>query len=100
MKIPIDKVNGYDKVVKTHTEAAALIATNKADVAVGLQAAAYQHGLDFIPLFEERYDLVLPRENETTLLPLLDYIQTVDFRNSLTSLAGYNTTHSGEQISL
>lgn len=97
-KIPTDKVNGYDKVVKTHTEAAALIAANKADVALGLQAAAYKHRLDFIPLFEERYDLVLPRENETALLPLLEYIQTIDFRNSLTLLTGYNTTHSGEQI--
>jgi putative molybdopterin biosynthesis protein len=100
LKIPTDKVNGYDKVVKTHTEAAALIATNKADAALGLQAAAHKHGLDFVPLFEERYDLVLPRENETALVPLLDYIQTIDFRNSLTSLTGYNATHSGEQIPL
>jgi len=100
LKIPAEKVNGYEKVVKTHTEAAVLISANKADAALGLQAAAHQHGLDFIPLFEERYDLVLPRENESTLLPLLDYIQTIDFRNSLTSLTGYNTTHSGEQIPL
>ncbi len=65
LKIPAENVNGYEKVVKTHTEAADLISTNKADVALGLQAAAYQHGLDFIPLFEERYDLVLPREERT-----------------------------------
>ena len=77
-----------------------LIATDKADAALGLQAAAYQHHLDFIPLFEERYDLVLPRAHEKTLLPLLDYIQTIDFRNSLTVLTGYNTIHSGEQIAL
>jgi putative molybdopterin biosynthesis protein len=100
LKIPTDKITGYNTVVKTHTEAAALIANNKADVAVGLQAAAHWHGLDFIPLFEERYDLVLPRENETALLPLLDYIQTLEFRNSLIALTGYNTTHSGEQIPL
>ena len=62
-----------------------------------LQAAAHQHGLYFIPLFEERYDLILPREQEK-INPLLDYIQTADFRNSLSQLIGYNTTHSGEQI--
>lgn len=100
LKIPAEHVNGYDKVVKTHTEAAELISSNKADVSLGLQAAAHQHGLDFIPLFEERYDLVLPRENETSLLPLLDYIQTLDFRNSVNGLTGYNTAHSGEQIPL
>lgn len=100
LKIPTEKINGYDKVVKTHSEAAMLIGTGKADVALGLQAAAYQHGLDFIPLFEERYDLVLPRENEKTLAPVLDYLQTSTFRNQLNALTGYNSTHSGEQIPL
>jgi putative molybdopterin biosynthesis protein len=98
LKIPAEKVNGYDNIVRTHSEAAALIAGNKADVALGLQAAAHQYNLDFIPLFEERYDLVLPRENEKTLLLLLDYLQTSTFRTELTALTGYNTTHSGEQI--
>jgi putative molybdopterin biosynthesis protein len=98
LKIPAEKISGYEKVVKTHTEAAVLVSANKADAALGLQAAAHQHGLDFIPLFEERYDFVLPREQERILSPLLDYIQTVEFRNSLASLSGYNTTHSGEQI--
>lgn len=98
LKIPAENVNGYDREVKTHTEAARLIETGKADAALGLQAAAYQHNLDFIPLFEERYDLILPRENEKILLPLLDYLQTADFRAALNSLTGYNTSHSGERI--
>ncbi|HND50617.1 MAG TPA: hypothetical protein PLL95_18750, partial [Anaerolineales bacterium] len=59
-----------------------------------------QNGLEFIPLFEERYDLVLPREQESNLNPLLDYIQTADFRQLLASLTGYSTNHSGEQIAL
>ena len=100
LKVPVEKVNGYDKGVKTHSEAAALIANNKADVALGLQAAAHQHGLDFIPLFEERYDLTLPREQATTLAPLLDYLQSAKFRAELNALTGYNSTHSGEQILL
>ena len=97
-KIPTEKISGYEKVVKTHTEAAMLIETGKADVALGLQAAANQHSLDFIPLFEERYDLVLPREQEKKLFPLLDYVQTSGFRKSLSTLTGYNSEHSGEQI--
>ena len=100
LKIPTEKVNGYEKVVQTHTEAAVLISTNKADAALGLQAAAHQYGLDFIPLFEERYDLVLPRKNEKALMPLLDYLQTSTFRIELNALTGYNTSHSGEQIPL
>ena len=98
LKIPTENITGYDNIVRTHTEAAALIRSGRADAALGLQAAAHQHGLGFIPLFEERYDLVLPREQEQTLSPLLDYIQTTGFRQSLTYLTGYNTAHTGEQI--
>ena len=97
-KIDPNYVNGYKNSVKTHSEAALLISQNKADVSIGLQAAAHQHALDFIPLFEERYDLVLPRENEKTLSPLLDYLQTAAFRAGLNTLTGYNASHSGEQI--
>jgi len=100
LKIPIEKVNGYDRVMKTHSDAASAVQSGRADAALGLQAAAYQHGLDFIPLFEERYDLVLPRENEKFLMPLLDYLQTANFRAELNVLTGYNSTHSGEQILL
>lgn len=96
--ISSDKIKGYELVVKTHSEAASLIETDKADVSLGLQAAARQHGLDFIPLFEERYDLILPRENEKPITPLLDYLQTAAFRTELNTLTGYNSAHSGEQI--
>ncbi len=94
------QISGYRKEVRTHSEAAAAIEAGAADVAIGLQAAAQQHGLAFVPLFEERYDLVLLRENEAALAPLLDYLQTASFRTGLHSLAGYNPAHSGEQIPL
>ncbi|MBL8101860.1 MAG: helix-turn-helix domain-containing protein [Anaerolineales bacterium] len=98
--IPFEEVNGYETVVKTHKEAASLIEAGKADAAIGLQAAAHKYELDFLPLFEERYDFVLPNDQEKNLNPLLEYIQTADFRNTLNSLTGYNTTHSGEQVAI
>jgi putative molybdopterin biosynthesis protein len=98
LNVPTGAIHGYERLVMTHTEAASLIRAGSADAALGLQAAASQHWLDFIPLFEERYDLVLPRDQEQPLTPLLDYIQSADFRRSLDKLAGYNTAHSGEQI--
>jgi putative molybdopterin biosynthesis protein len=97
-RIDPSQINGYEVEVKTHSEAATLVSKKKADVSIGLQAAAHQHGLDFIPLFEERYDLILPRENEKALSPLLDYLQTIAFRSGLNALTGYNSSHSGEQI--
>lgn len=100
LKLPVEKISGYKNQVKTHSEAANLVAQNKADASLGLQAAAIRCDLHFIPLFEERYDLVLPRENEKNLNPLLDYIQTADFRHLLSSLPGYNAQHSGERVSV
>jgi len=98
--LPPGSIDGYETVVNTHTECARAIAGGGADAALGLQASAIQFGLDFIPLFEERYDLILPREQEDVLAPLLDYIQTATFRQEVSTLTGYTTTHSGEQISL
>ncbi|HSA99412.1 MAG TPA: substrate-binding domain-containing protein [Anaerolineales bacterium] len=95
-----EAVDGYEQVVNTHTECARAIASGGADAALGLQASAQQFKLDFIPLFEERYDLVLPREQEHALAPLLEHIQTAAFRRDLNALTGYNTSHSGEQIDL
>jgi putative molybdopterin biosynthesis protein len=98
--IQAQAVRGYRRVVNTHSEAAGLVFRGKGDVALGLQAAARQHGLGFLPLFEERYDLVLPREQENALAPLLDYLQTRAFHQMAESLTGYFAAHSGEQVPL
>jgi putative molybdopterin biosynthesis protein len=65
-----------------------------------LRAAASQFDLGFIPLFQERYDLVIPQEQVQILQLLLDLIQTSAFRRSVNTLHGYDTTHTGEQILL
>jgi len=53
-------IRGYAQEVSTHTQAAWWIKTGRVDAAIGLQAAAHEAALDFLPLFEERYDLVSP----------------------------------------
>ncbi len=100
LKMDAKQIQGYDRIAQTHSHSASIIEAGQADVTLGIQAAAHQHHLDFIPLFEERYDLVLPRENEEFISPLLDYLQTAAFRAELNSLTGYNTARSGEQILL
>ena len=97
---PTRSIRGYEMVVKTHSQAASWIKNGRADVALGLQAAAHAQELGFTPLFEERYDLVLEPEQEGNLAPLLDFIQTAEFRGLLGSLTGYNPAHSGEQVQI
>ena len=100
LKLDAKQIRGYDRIAQTHSQSASMIEAGQADVTLGIQAAAHRHHLDFIPLFEERYDLVLPRENEEFISPLLDFLQTAAFRTELNSLTGYNSAHSGEQILL
>jgi putative molybdopterin biosynthesis protein len=98
--LPASLIRGYGSLVSTHGAAAQAVARGEADAALGIQAAACAAQLDFLPLFEERYDLVIPAERTELVAPLLDYLQTAAFRQELSLLTGYNTTHSGEQIPL
>jgi putative molybdopterin biosynthesis protein len=98
--IPASRLKGYDRTVSTHTECARLIQAGQADAAVGLHAAAARFGLEFIPLFQERYDLIIPQAQVERLHPLLDTLQTRRFRAAARALPGYNLTHTGESISL
>jgi putative molybdopterin biosynthesis protein len=100
LNIPADQIRGYEREFRTHTECAGMVQRGEADTALGLQAAASQFGLDFLPLFHERYDLVLPQERVELLSPLLEALQTSTFRRSVEALTGYETTHTGEQIPL
>jgi putative molybdopterin biosynthesis protein len=98
--LPIESVNGYENFVSTHRAAAQTVKAGKADVSIGVQSAAWEAQVDFIPLFKERYDLVIHADQAHLVSPLLDYIQTGAFRNKLGDLPGYDVTHTGEQVHL
>lgn len=93
-------IQGYENYVSTQSDAASFVLTGKVDAAIGIQAAAWEARLEFLPLFEERYDLIFPDEQAGLIEPLLDHLQTASFRRELTSLTGYNTAHSGELVPL
>lgn len=100
--IEVQHLRGYKQEVRTHTQVAAAIQAGSADVGLGLQAAAQQYQMDFIPLFQERYDLVIPLEmlENRHVVRLLDYLRTGVFRREANALGGYDTAHSGDQIDL
>ncbi|MDO5401278.1 MAG: helix-turn-helix transcriptional regulator [Eubacteriales bacterium] len=62
MGIDSRDVRGYDKIMKSHLTVAAAIAGGEADLALGTQrVAGAMEGIDFVPLQEERYDLVMKK---------------------------------------
>jgi len=96
--LPAASIRGYENFVNTHWAAARTVQAGKADAAIGLQSAAWAAQVGFIPLFEERYDLVSLHEQAQLVAPLFEYIQSSAFREALRELPGYNTTHSGECV--
>jgi putative molybdopterin biosynthesis protein len=62
-------------------------------------SAARAHGLGFIPLAAERFDLVLPREalSDARVSRLLDTLSTAAYRRELEDLGGYATASTGAQ---
>ena len=95
-------ISGYGNEVSTHTAVADAIARGDADAGLGLQAAAHAFGLSFIPLARERYHLVALAAERTRppLSWLLDSVSTPDFRAVVSALAGYDPTHSGEEVTI
>lgn len=98
--IPAERIRGYDREVRTHTESAQLVAAGEVDVALGLQAAALRFGLDFIPLFQERYDLVMSPElkGQVGYQSLFDSIHGAAFRRQAAAMGGYDTSSVGMDV--
>jgi len=57
-----NSINGYHTEAKTHSAVAAAVRLEKADVGVGLRAAAELNGLEFIKIADEEYDFVIPKK--------------------------------------
>jgi putative molybdopterin biosynthesis protein len=93
---------GYEVEVTTHGQAAQAVADGAADVALGILPAARARDLEFIPLLEERYDLVTPREHfESELLaPLLTRLNDDEFKQAVDRLGGYATRETGAVAAL
>ncbi len=94
------QIQGYKRQEFTHLAVAAAVTSGAADCALGILAAARALDLDFVPLDEERYDLVIPLDfyRSELLQPLLAVIRSDAFRTTVEGLGGYRTPHLGEVL--
>ena len=93
-------IRGYGREEFTHLAVAAAVAAGRADCGLGIQAAAVALKLDFLPLFTERYDLVIPKEHyrSNLLAPLLEILASDQFADEVNELAGYELDRTGEVL--
>ena len=86
----------------SHHAAAEAVASGRADVAFGIEAAARGRGLDFIALAQEQYFLVVRSGGlqHPHLQSLLTILGSSRWQQMLGGFAGYQPHRSGEVLSL
>lgn len=89
---------GYENEALTHSETARFVAEGKADVGLGVQAAAIAYGLGFVGLTTERYDLVISEAawEQPAAQTLATWLDSDDARAAIASMGGYEVAETGK----
>jgi putative molybdopterin biosynthesis protein len=89
---------GYDRDEFTHMAVAVDVLSAAADCGMGILAAAKALNLDFVPIEEEQYDLIVPSAilDQPNVQAVLETIQSRHFRERVTALGGYDASKSGQ----
>lgn len=92
------QIMGYEREVFTHTEVAIGVLNGTSHVGLGIFSAAKALGLEFIPIAQERYDLIIPQQNLHTnpIKALLQVIGSDQFKEMVNQMGGYGTKDSGK----
>jgi putative molybdopterin biosynthesis protein len=95
------QLTGYDSLAAGHLQVAAAIVGGLADAGVSSEPAALAYGLDFIPLAEEHFDLLLPAKHAASreVQGLLKVLTSPWLLAQLASLPGYDAARCGERPS-
>ena len=91
-------VAGYQREEYSHLAVAAAVSGGSAETGLGIMSAARALDLDFVPLFDEEYDLVIPvtHFDSERLGPLLALLEDPEFRRAVDALGGYDVSRMGE----
>lgn len=96
--IPSSSIEGYRNEVQSHIAVASAVARGRADVAVGSEKVARQvDGVDFVPLQEEKYDLVVKREafDSRPIRVMMGILESGIMKDEFSGLGGYDTSDMG-----
>ncbi len=96
------RVHGYEQCELTHAAVAAYVASDMADVGIGVETPARRFNLDFVPLLVERYFLLCHEQHlaDPAIQQMLRTLRSAEFRQSVDQLPGYQADHSGSVFRL
>ncbi|MDO4983300.1 MAG: helix-turn-helix transcriptional regulator [Eubacteriales bacterium] len=101
MNVSAENIKGYDNIMRSHLTMAAAIAEGEADLGLGTERVSRQlEGIEFVPLIEERYDLVVKSSflKEPVMRALPELFRSPSFRKEISCFSGNNYRDMGRII--
>ncbi len=93
-------IKGYDREYNTHLEVGLAVLSGEADVGLATIAVSKLLGLHFIPIKEERFDMILTESKffSRPVQAIMNVLTSKEFRTSVARLAAYSFRDSGKII--
>jgi putative molybdopterin biosynthesis protein len=93
-----ESITGYNNEEFTHMAVAVDVLSGAADCGMGIFAAAQALGLDFLPIVQEQYDIIVPSSIVETpnIQTIIQTIRSEAFKERVTRLGGYDPSQSGQ----
>jgi putative molybdopterin biosynthesis protein len=98
--IATSKVKGYERITVGHLPSARLVRSGEVDCCVNTYAVARAMGLDFVPLAQKPYHLVIRRAqlNMPPIQTLLETLGHTSFRREVEACTGYSMRTAGDRL--
>jgi excisionase family DNA binding protein len=95
--LSVTQLAGYEETVMTHLEVGLQVLRRQVDAGLATHATARLLGLGFVPLTQERFEMLIPAERLLTrqIQILLDIVGSRELRQQVDALGGYDTSESG-----
>ena len=100
LKLSASKINGYEKEAYTHFEVGLSILSKEADAGIATIAVSKLLGLPFIPITQERFDMILSKSTffEKGIQAFIEILISQEFRNRVERLGSYDFKNSGKVL--
>jgi len=91
------QIRGYEDEEFSHMAVAVDVLSGRADVGLGIYAAAKALSLDFIPIAKEEYDIIIPEPflEDRKVKILLEAVNSNEFKKKVLEMGGYEITKTG-----
>jgi putative molybdopterin biosynthesis protein len=93
------RIRGYEREVTTHLAVALAVKSGESEAGMCVYSAARALGLGFVPVASERYEIAIRGEHldDPRVMALCDVIGSLEFKEILEWLGGYDTKETGVQ---